>query len=386
MKTRRRRPRLHGLYERVKARAIRELHQTIASLPELRGLVASSTQKVHVPIDYDVDFETLVKTAAQHRLQMPIKFAWTANGPEVGEPDVVFLALTKYVSNGPPKRVKIRLFGVYWWCTSVLYVRRAVAYMRATPPNKWLKQPLLPLGDSRVAMLANTTISKRYLEKFENKAARDWCVSWLIPRLQSAFESEQTSTFGRAKARQMHFIVGSPPNWPVKEPNWSTDATDNYVNWARLNATTIMRDWNVYDVNAFYELETNTVVVPNAFLGFYVEGDDAANMATLGTSIGHEMAHAFDHDGVYYGPDGALLRRPWVHLPRRGPLCASAQKDELEADRVGVELALQIVAKEGLDEARFREVYAAHWPARRRRGDVHASGVKRTRSAFRKEK
>jgi hypothetical protein len=386
MKTRKRRHRGTGIYEQVKARAARELRDTIADLPELKPLVESSTRKVHVPMPTSM---TMLDG-----MQTPLRFTWTAEGLEVGEPDIVPDALKKYVSNEPPIRVPIGSNPPIF-STSPTYVRHAVAYMNATPPRVWLKQPSLPSGADRVAMLANMTVSRRYLEKYANTEAQHWCTEWLIPRIKRAFVAKlkDSNADGRMvdKARKMRFIVGSTDGkWPIKEPlQWSVDATDNYVNWSRLNETTVRRDWNVYDVNAFYELETNTVVVPNAFLGFYVEGNGAANMATLGSSVGHEMAHAFDHDGVFYDADGALLGRalgePLSLVQSGQSRVNSAQKDEMAADRIGVDLALEIVRKEGFDETQFREVYAAHWPKyRRKRGDVHAAGTTRTRAAFRR--
>lgn len=375
MKTRKRR----NNYAHVKARAARELRATIASLPELQPLVKSSTHKIHVPTPVNQEINALVVSAIRDGLQTPINFTWTSNGIEVGEPDIIPTALQKYASPQKNKRERRETKIIN---TSPTYVWHAIAYMQQTPPRVWLKQPLLPSGDDRVAMLANTTVSKRYLEKYDNKEARRWCTEWLVPRLKRVFISSLDAAKAD-KALKMRFIIGHPcqaRKWPIKEPpTWSTNATDNYVNWSRLNETTVRRDWNVYDVNAFYELESNTVVVPNAFLGFYVEGATSANMATLGTSIGHEMAHAFDHDGVFYGTDGDLLEHPLSE-----PLSGSARGDETAADRVGIKLALEIVQKEGLDEVQFREAYAAHWPKyKRKRGDVHAAGTTRTRAAFR---
>lgn len=350
MKTRKRR---RG-FDAVKWRAKRELRHTIASLPELDVLVRSlKNGRVVVPLvvplpDDDAPLSLIVATAVDRGLQLPVSFTVmpteTGQRLDVGDPD----------GNGNEKGAADKEL-VSWFpgpavVTDIAYVRKAVARMRSKPASTWLQQPSKPT----VEQLANTTVSKRYIELFGNHEARDWCLRWLLPRL--------------AVPIGLTFLIGwdergTSEDAVVEQPEWTDSATDNYVTWSKLNVLTVKRDWNVYDVNAFYEQERNRIVVPNAFLGFYVPGDDAANLATLGTSIGHEMAHARDHDG-----------------PR--PTRAQLMADERRADSEGFQMALRIVNKEGLDEGRFRRAYARHWPRGRKRGDVHAAGTQRTRLAF----
>jgi len=68
----------------------------------------------------------------------------------------------------------------------------------------------------------------------------------------------------------------------------------------------------VYMVNAFYYPEGNRLVIPAGIIRhpFYSEKHGAGRMyGALGSTIGHELTHAFDMDGKDYDAEGNY--RPW---------------------------------------------------------------------------
>lgn len=67
----------------------------------------------------------------------------------------------------------------------------------------------------------------------------------------------------------------------------------------------------VYMVNAFYYPEGNRLVIPAGIIRypFYSEKDMGLLYGALGSTIGHELTHAFDVDGKDYDDEGNY--RPW---------------------------------------------------------------------------
>ena len=67
-------------------------------------------------------------------------------------------------------------------------------------------------------------------------------------------------------------------------------------------------------VNAYYNPALNEIVLPAAMLQpplFDLTADDAVNYGALGTTIGHELAHALDERGRRYDSRGEV-RRWWT--------------------------------------------------------------------------
>jgi putative endopeptidase len=86
-------------------------------------------------------------------------------------------------------------------------------------------------------------------------------------------------------------------------------------------ATVWLRDTelNTFDVNAFYRINRNELILPNAILNHPftdLKQSPAYNFAHLGTTIGHELMHAFDNDGYQYEKTGNY-KVWWTHEDRK---------------------------------------------------------------------
>ena len=81
----------------------------------------------------------------------------------------------------------------------------------------------------------------------------------------------------------------------------------NHAEMNKAPDTNGFKDINITEVNAFYTPTNNTVTINLAllFAPFFDEkADYATNLGTLGTTLGHEISHAFDSTGVKFDADG----------------------------------------------------------------------------------
>ncbi|XP_068158725.1 neprilysin-1 [Drosophila tropicalis] len=65
------------------------------------------------------------------------------------------------------------------------------------------------------------------------------------------------------------------------------------------------------DVNAYYRLSLNAIVLPMGLLRSPLIDNCAPIDAGLGYILAHEMIHAFDYDGINYDADGSLANGQW---------------------------------------------------------------------------
>jgi predicted metalloendopeptidase len=80
---------------------------------------------------------------------------------------------------------------------------------------------------------------------------------------------------------------------------------------AKLGKPIDRAEWHMtpQTVNAYYDASMNEIVFPAAYLqapNFIAAADDAANYGAIGSTIGHEISHAFDDEGSQYDGDGNL--------------------------------------------------------------------------------
>jgi len=196
-----------------------------------------------------------------------------------------------------------------------------------TPPDKLTRATI------KAQLLMNTTISKKYLEYYRNVKQRLFCIQ-LIERMRNRFRErltnnswlhEKTVQLAIAKLNKMNIVVGYKQKWEL-DPDCDflpDDAWGNYAkysNWVlhkmvrecgkrspSNNVWQRLEEMNVYEVNAYYNNLFNELIIPNAYLQspfINLDKSIAYNMAYVGTTIGHELTHAFDDNGCKYDENG----------------------------------------------------------------------------------
>lgn len=154
----------------------------------------------------------------------------------------------------------------------------------------------------------------------------------LVDNLYKAFEisidnldwmSDETKAAAQAKREKLGPMIGYPDKW--EDYSALSISPDDLVgnllaaaHWAhnrevaRLGGPLDKEEWitNPQTVNAFHVPARNQIFFPAAYLqppNFFLNGDDAVNYGAIGTTIGHEIGHAFDDQGRKYDPDGNLV-------------------------------------------------------------------------------
>ena len=148
-------------------------------------------------------------------------------------------------------------------------------------------------------------------------AARVNRANWLSPSARAEV---------RRKLKRTRISVGYPDIWPAT-PEVTLRADDLAGNVARLTAWRFDRAlaglkhpieraaWQspVNVPNAYASVAANEVIFPAALLQpplFGPAADSALNYARLGATIGHELSHLFDDQGLHYDSEGRL-RDTW---------------------------------------------------------------------------
>jgi putative endopeptidase len=203
-----------------------------------------------------------------------------------------------------------------------------------TPPKKLLR------ATAKVQNIMNVTLSKKYLEYYRNEKQKVFCEN-LIEKMRNKFRerlqknswlNKKTIKLAIEKLDKMNMVIGYKNKWEddpecVFLPN---DAWSNYTMYSNWVLNKIVNEcgkrtppnnvWhrtdemNVYDVNAFYNNLFNELIIPNAFLQepfVNLDKNIAYNMAYIGTTIGHELTHAFDDHGCKYNGNG-LYKNWWL--------------------------------------------------------------------------
>jgi len=214
--------------------------------------------------------------------------------------------------------------------------------------NKINKIPITKTTDVKKIALTNVEtymnahISKKYLELFKNEKeivftkdlVRRYIKVFKKRLIDNTWLHSDTKSRSLKKLENMTIVVGFKEKWEP-DPNLEYSSVDAWNNFSVFNKWSINRDihlvgkrmsdknvWiqmedqNVYDVNAYYNSLENELIFPNAILQkpfVDVEKNMSYNLASIGTTIGHEMIHAFDDDGYYYDENGVYVENGWWH-------------------------------------------------------------------------
>ena len=139
-------------------------------------------------------------------------------------------------------------------------------------------------------------------------------ITWMTP---------ETKRVALRKVRAMKFQVGYPDEWESEITDVSLEADrplSNILALCSADTTNMLADlkrgcrkrvekWGdgVFEVNAYYYMEGNMMVVPVGILRtpfFDLKRSKAWNYGGIGSAIGHEITHGFDEDGRFYDERG----------------------------------------------------------------------------------
>ena len=182
-------------------------------------------------------------------------------------------------------------------------------------------------------------------------------------RIQKAdWPSEQTKLRALEKLDNVAFMIGGPPNWNdysgFRPHAWTlfenvywerqTRKLSAFSRLSRPKAEVEVREsidtlrsrvfFSPLQLGAYYLPRLNAVIIPANYLQapyYDPYADMAVNFGALGTTIGHELGHAFDDQGSRFGPDGQL-ENWWT------------RKDRERFDMLGEELSNQFAAYEAV--------------------------------------
>lgn len=236
--------------------------------------------------------------------------------------------------------------------------------------------------------------------------------------------TETTRDRAIGKLNAITIQVGYPATWPdvsqlvIEKDDTLLDAVSAInANALRLNAAKVggavdKTEWQFgpQTVNAFYDQSGNSINILAGILGgaFYTPGGAReANLAGIGTVIGHEITHAFDENGSQFDAQGNMVSwwtdedraafrertgkvsaymsaiEPWPGLTVDG----ATKVNEEVADLGGLSCMLEIASGiENFDYRLFFESYAKLWRQQTTREsfenhvlfNVHPEGYLRT--------
>lgn len=173
----------------------------------------------------------------------------------------------------------------------------------------------------------NIYFNKLYLKNFKNEKEIQFC-NLLLNKIKCVFVKRLTNnswlekkTIDNAlkKFNKINFVIGYNNNWyeenEYRDIIFSRD--DKYGNYKKFveimlvrikkrlkekNNKTIWKNngVNLYDVNAYYNGINNELIIPNAYLQppfLDLSKSFEYNLSHIGTTLGHELIHAFDDEG-----------------------------------------------------------------------------------------
>lgn len=173
-------------------------------------------------------------------------------------------------------------------------------------------------------------LGKVYVERYfppEAKARMDELVANLLGAFEVSIESldwmsDETKVRAQEKRVKLGAMIGYTNKWKDYSAleihpdevigNLVRSATfEHNREIAKLGGPLDKEEWitNPQTVNAFVVKAQNQIFFPAGYLqppNFFLTGDDAVNYGAIGTTIGHEIGHAFDDQGRKFDGDGNI--------------------------------------------------------------------------------
>ena len=173
----------------------------------------------------------------------------------------------------------------------------------------------------------NIYLNQLYLKNYKNEKEINYCIN-LAEKIKAVFLQKlnnntwlEKKTIEKAilKLSKIKFVIGYKEKWK-EEKNYNkliflpNDKYSNYKSYIKISLSTINEElektndnniWinngiNLYDVNAFYNGMNNELIIPNAILQppfLDLKKPFEYNLAFIGSTLGHELIHAFDDEG-----------------------------------------------------------------------------------------
>lgn len=174
----------------------------------------------------------------------------------------------------------------------------------------------------------NIYLNQLYLKKYKNEKEIKYCLS-LAEKIKFVFEERikkntwlEKKTIEKAllKLSKIKFVIGYKEKWNEEKVYNNKiiflpdDKYYNYKKFVQISIANINKElketnnpsiWsnigiNLYDVNAYYNGITNELIIPNAILQppfLDLNKSFEYNLAFIGSTLGHELIHAFDDKG-----------------------------------------------------------------------------------------
>lgn len=188
--------------------------------------------------------------------------------------------------------------------------RYGCEYLRSVVPTSFAKVYVENFYDEQLTADVNDMV-KSYLDAYEKLFGQE---DWI---------SNETRAGAIDKLHNMHIYVGHPEAWSNTD-KLEVRAHDEegtlFSETCRLAAYDLDQElglmrsgkdgtyWrDCMEVNAYYTPTTNSIIIGAGILGGVYWPEDGSyeeNLAGVGTTIGHEIGHAFDSSGSYFDKDG----------------------------------------------------------------------------------
>ncbi len=276
------------------------------------------------------------------------------------------------------------------------------------------EQELYNLEAGRAAMgTLNSTLptcfAKVYVDNFYDESLNERAKE-LVQRVVDQYEemlagetwlSQKTRDAAIDKLKAIHIQVGYPEVWPDTSSISVRSRKEGgtlFSEIRRLRDLEMQQEQHLLlnpdegtywsdcmEVNAYYTVTTNSVVIGAGFLGgpYWPEGaTDEQILAGTATMVGHEISHAFDSTGAHFDKAGKY-KNWWTDEDRKafdervakvrqcfsaidplgeGPYDGTVVCDEAISDLGGLKVVMQLAAKNAnFDYDAFFRAYVRAW-------------------------